>query len=198
MREILSDGLGDLIELEMHEWCCRRGTRATPGPQTGAALLEGTRAGLMLLAALPLLVLQQAASRFRATRTTLEIGNGPDEFSNWPEDIQALAAPLYAQGLPVHCLPICGEWIYARLDAASDLAAEMQRSWFMGWYCRALILAGVEVGGLGSHSFCRCCAVSLFNGGADPVTVSEVLRHRSLLSSRSYVTDAARMASPLP
>ena len=158
------------------------------------ALLEGTRAGLTRLAALPPQALQQAASRFRAARTALEIGSGPDEFSNWPEDIQALAAPLYAQGLPVHCLPICGEWMYARLDAASDLAAEMPRSRFMGWCRRALTTAGVEVGGLGSHSFRRGCAVSLFHGGADPVTVSEVLRHRSLLSSRPYVTDAARMA----
>ena len=70
------------------------------------ALLEGTRAGLTRLAALPPQALQQAASRFRAARTALEIGSGPDEFSNWPEDIQALAAPLYAQGLPVHCLKI--------------------------------------------------------------------------------------------
>ena len=62
------------------------------------ALLEGTRAGLMRLAALPPLVLQQAASRFRAARTTLEIGNGPDEFSNWPDDIQALAAPCMHRG----------------------------------------------------------------------------------------------------
>ena len=130
-------------------------------------------------------MLQQAASCF-----TLEVGNGPDEFSDWSEDIQALAAPLYAQGLPVHCLPICGEWMYARLDAASDLAAEMPRSWCR----RALTLAGVEVGGLSSHNFRSGCAVSLFHGGADPVTVSEVLRHRSLPSSRPYVTDAARMA----
>ena len=62
------------------------------------ALLEGSRAGLLRLAALPPLALQQAASRFRASRTTLEVGKGPDEFSNWPEDILALAAPCLHRG----------------------------------------------------------------------------------------------------
>ena len=38
------------------------------------ALLEGSRAGLLRLAALPPLALQQVASRFRASRTTLEVG----------------------------------------------------------------------------------------------------------------------------
>ena len=36
--------------------------------------------------------------------------------------------------------------------------------------------------------------MALFHGGAGREVVTEVLRHRSLLSSRPYVTDAARMA----
>ena len=60
------------------------------------------------------------------------IGRGSDEFAKWPDDRLALAAPLCARGLPLRCLPVCGEWLYAHLDAASGLAAAMQRSRFMG------------------------------------------------------------------
>ena len=54
----------------------------------------------------------------------------------------------------------------------------------------------MEVDGLGSNNFRRerAARVALFHGGAGREVVTEVLRHRSLLSSRPYVTDAARMA----
>ena len=48
--------------------------------------------------------------------------------------------------------------------------------------------------GLGSHSFRRGCALALFHVGAGREAVTEVLRHRSLLSSGPYVTDAELVA----
>ena len=86
------------------------------------ALLEGTRVGLQRLLALPDDVLQAVAARFRVTCSPRAIGRDAAEFANWPQDIQLLAAPLYARALPVHCLPIYGTWLFARLDAASDIS----------------------------------------------------------------------------
>ena len=75
--------------------------------------------------------------RLRTSRSAQEIGQGSAEFANWPDDFWA--APLCARGLPAHCLPVCCEWLYARL--------EVQWSWFIGWCRSALTLAGVDVGG---------------------------------------------------
>ena len=65
----------------------------------------------------------------------------------------------------------------------------------MGWCHSTLTLAGVEVGGFGSHSFRRGSDLALIHSGAsDPVTGTEALRHRSLFSSRPYITYATRTA----
>ena len=65
----------------------------------------------------------------------------------------------------------------------------------MGWCHSTLTLAGVEVGGFGSHSFRRGSDLALIHSGAsDPVTATEALRHRSLFSSRPYITYATRTA----
>jgi hypothetical protein len=85
------------------------------------ALLEGTRLGLSRLLALPEGTLDVVIARFRASCSEHAVGCGAAEFENWPADIQALAA-LYARGLPVHCLPIYGTWLFARLDTGSDLS----------------------------------------------------------------------------
>ena len=65
----------------------------------------------------------------------------------------------------------------------------------MGCRRSAPILAGVEVGGFGLHSFRRGSAVALFHSGADRVAVTDALRCRSLSPSRPYITDAARMGA---
>ena len=59
--------------------------------------------------------------------TARDIGNGADKFANYLD-----LALLHACGLPVNCLPICGDRLSARLDATSDLAAGMLKS--LGWY----------------------------------------------------------------
>ena len=158
------------------------------------ALLVGTRLGLQRLVALPDEVLNPLAASFRAMCTQREIGEGQAEFASWPADIRALAAPLYARGLPVHCLPIYGTWQFNRLSATSDLREAVSRGPFWAQGRSALRDAGVEVAGTGTHSLRRGAAVELFHGGADASVVSEVLRHANPKSARPYVLDAARMA----
>ena len=165
-------------------------------PRSGAfAFLESVRLGLSRLAAMEPAALAQAAARFRASLPPRQIGRGADELAAWPADIQALAQPRYAQGLPVHCLPIYGQWQHARLHGLSDLGAGVERAIFLALSTHALAAVGVEVSGIGAHSFRRGRAVELFHGNASRETVSEVLRHRSAASTRPYITDAARMAS---
>ena len=164
-------------------------------PHEGAhALLEGTRLGLVRLAALPDGVLASLAARFRASCAERAIGAGEREFANWPDDIRALATPLYTVGLPVHCLPIFGTWLFARLDADSDLSEAVPYHQFMRMSRAALSSAGLSIARHGSHSFRRGRAGELFHGGAGEPTVAEMLRHRSIASTRPYITDATRMA----
>jgi hypothetical protein len=67
------------------------------------ALLEGARLGLSRLLALPEGALGAVIARFRASCSSERAaGRGAAAFENRPADIQALAAPLYARGLPVH------------------------------------------------------------------------------------------------
>ena len=157
------------------------------------AFLEGIRLGLQRLNTLPPDVLGAVANRFRASLSLPELGQGSVELASWPEDVRALAAPLYAAGLPVHCLPIYGQWQHERLHAQSDLGAPVTRSVFLALCGHALAASGVSVDGLGAHSFRRGRAVELFHGNASRETVTEVLRHRSLAATRPYLTDSARL-----
>ncbi len=165
-------------------------------PSSGAfAFLEGIRLGLARLRAVDPTVLAQLAARFRASLPARHIGQGARELASWPADIQALAAPLYEAGLPVHCLPAYGQWQHVRLHGLSDLGEGVDRRVFLALTSHALSAVGVDVAGLGAHSFRRGRAVELFHGQASREAVSEVLRHRSPASTRPYITDAARMAS---
>jgi len=170
-----------------------------PGPAlpgSGAhAFLDGIRRGLGRLSALPPAVLQPIAARFRAAFSARELGQGAQELAAWPADIRSLAAPLYASGLPVHCLPLYGQWQHARLDADTDLREGVPRHTFLALSAHALASVGVEVAGMSGHSFRRGRAVELFHGNASRETVTEVLRHRSMASTRPYITDSTRVAS---
>jgi hypothetical protein len=165
-------------------------------PRSGAfAFLEGVRLGLARLRALDPTTLAQLSARFRAALPARQIGRGESELASWPADIRALAAPLYEIGLPVHCLPIYGQWQHVRLHGMSDLRAGVERRIFLALTEHALTAVGVDVEGLGAHSFRRGRAVELFHGRASREAVTEVLRHRSPASTRPYITDSARMAS---
>ena len=165
-------------------------------PRSGAhALLESVRLGLTRLLGMEPVALAQLAARFRASLPTRHIGRGAEELSAWPADIRALAGPLYDLGLPVHCLPIYGQWQHERLHGQSDLQLGVERHIFLALSAHALTAVGVAVDGFGGHSFRRGRAVELICGNASRETVTEVLRHRNPASTRPYITDAARMAS---
>jgi hypothetical protein len=122
------------------------------------ALLESTRLGLSRLLALPEGTLDAVIARFRSSYSERAVGRGAAEFVNGPADIQALAAPLrplYARGLPVHCLPIYGTWLFARLDAGSDLSEAIPYNQFMRMSRAAFSNTGLSVARHGSHSFSR-------------------------------------------
>ena len=165
-------------------------------PGSGAhEFLDGVRAGLSRLAALPPAVLAPLAARFRAALSPREIGRGGAELDAWPADVRALAAPLYAVGLPVHCLPLYGQWQHARLHAETDLQEGVPLHTFLALTAHVLTSVGVDTSGMGGHSFRRGRAVELFHGHASRETVTEVLRHRSAASTRPYITDSVRLAS---
>jgi hypothetical protein len=103
----------------------------------------------------------------------------------------------YAAGLPVHCLPLYGQWHHARLDATKDLREEVPCRTFLALSAHALASVGVPVDGLGGHSFRRGRAVELFHGNAPHEAVTEVLRHRSAASTRPGHTSPMRLDSPL-
>ena len=169
---------------------------ASADPASGyQALLEGTRLGLQRLRELPEPVLRAVAASFSGGLSAQERGGGPREFAAWPADLQALAAPLYAAGLPVHCLPLCGTWQYERLTPDSDLAVPMPADEFVARSRTVLAEAGVAVERFGAHSFRRGSAGALFHSGLGSGTVATALRHRSERSTAAYVSDAARMAA---
>jgi hypothetical protein len=100
---------------------------ASDAPSSGfRAALESARLGLGRLLEVPADTLRAMAATFVARLQGQELGHGPQELAAWPHEIRALAAPLYAQGIPVHCLPLLGQWQYERLSAASDLGAPME------------------------------------------------------------------------
>jgi hypothetical protein len=126
--------------------------------------------------------LDAVIARFRAPCSErAAVGRGAAEFANWPADIQALAtAPLYARGLPVHCLPIYGTWLFARLDAGSDLSEAVPYNQFMRMSSAALSNTGLSVARHRSHSLGRSRAGEMLHGGASELAVAEMLRHRSV------------------
>ena len=169
---------------------------ASSDPASGfQAALEGTRLGLQRLRALPAETVRPMAAAFAAGLPASALGAGPDELAAWPQDIRDLAAPLYALGLPVHCLPLLGAWQYERLTADSDLAAPMARSEFVSTTRQLLAESGIEVGRVGAHSFRRGSAGALFHAGLGTDVVGAALRHRGPQSTAAYVSEASRMAA---
>ena len=101
--------------------------------------------------------------RFLASLTPREIGTGEPEFCNWPESVRQPAGPLYALGLPVHCLPVYGVWQYARLGPSSDLGSAVSYHQFIRLSRAVLSTTGVETACFGSHSSRRGRAVEHWN-----------------------------------
>ena len=165
---------------------------AAPGPASGSAppsgasaLLEVTRHGLRRLLALEPALLSTLASRLAASFP--HDAPTPSAMSTWPEEVRALALPLYAQGLLVHCLPYYGSWLWEPLTADSNLAATLSTQQFADLAKRALAAAGHPTSGVGAHSLRRGGAAELAHGGLDLATLSLALRHASVRSTTPYV-----------
>jgi len=169
---------------------------ASDAPSSGfRAALESARLGLGRLLEVPADTLRAMAATFVARLQGQELGHGPQELAAWPHEIRALAAPLYAQGIPVHCLPLLGQWQYERLSAASDLGAPMELREFVRIAKAVLRDHGVDVTRFGAHSFRRGSAGALFHAGLGTGVVATALRHRTAQATEAYVPEAARMAA---
>ena len=151
------------------------------------ACIEGNILGLELLTALPPYTLWAFALRLRADCSRQEIRRGAAEFAARPEDILALAAPLYEIEMPVHCLPIYWQWQHERLHALSDLREPVPRSVFSrpDLPCPRLLghhVGRVRVAQLPARSRDGAAPRRLHGGEA----VTEVLRLRSVAATRQY------------
>lgn len=149
------------------------------------AMVEVVRRGLERLTALPPSVLDPIAARLG--RRFSADGGTESAMATWPDHIRALAAPLYARGLPVHCLPYYGSWLWAPLDGDTDLAATLSTSEFIRMMRRTLTEAGVPTAGMAAHSARRGAAATLAHGGLPLPTLSRVLRHTDSRSTEPYV-----------
>jgi hypothetical protein len=165
-------------------------TASAPGagqdPASGArALLEVTRHGLHRLSALEPCLLAILARRL-AESFPLDSPT-PGAMAPWPQEIRALALPLYEQGLLVHCLPYHRSWLWEPLTADSNLAATLSTQQFADLAKRVISAAGHPTTGVGAHSLRRGGAAELAHGGLDLTTLSLALRHASVRSTAPYV-----------
>ena len=72
-----------------------------------AALVSNARHGLERLLGADPALLRSAGARLRALLGA-QAHAGPEAMAGWPAPIPTLAARLYAEGVPVHVLPISG------------------------------------------------------------------------------------------
>ena len=160
---------------------------ATPLPlASGArALLEVTRRGFARLEALPAPVFAAVARRL-AERFPHDAST-PGTMATWPDDVRALAVPLYELGLLVHCLPYYGSWLWEPLTAESDLSATLPTARFAALAREALAEAGTPTAGVGAHSLRRGGAAELAHGGMNGGMLLQALRHLSERSTIPYV-----------
>jgi len=162
-------------------------------PSGALAIVEVVRRGLERLAALPPAVLDPMAARLGRTFA----GDEGTELAmaTWPDAVRALAAPLYARGLPVHCLPYYGSWLWAPLTANTDLAATLSTGEFIRMMRRTLADAGVPTAGMAAHSARRGSAAALAHGGMPMPTLTRVLRHADGRSTEPYVFQSVHVTA---
>ena len=80
------------------------------GPSGSQALVDSILHGLQRLGELPPDVVGAVGARLQARHPRSK--DGPEAMATWPAAVRALAAPLYAQGLPAHLLPYYGPWLW--------------------------------------------------------------------------------------
>ena len=162
-------------------------------PSGARAIVEVILQGLGRLAALPPEVFTPVAERL--SQTFSEDAGSELAMATWPDPIRELAAPLYARGLPVHCLPYYGSWLWAPLSADSDLSATLSTGEFIRMMRRTLADAGVPTAGMAAHSARRGSAAALAHGGMPMPTLSRVLRHSDGRSTEPYVFQSVHVTA---
>ncbi len=85
-----------------------RGGLPSDGPSGPDAVVATIRGGLSLLTALPPVVIASTGARLQAAHP--DDHAGLDANGTWPEELLALARPLYARGLSMHLLLFYGAW----------------------------------------------------------------------------------------
>lgn len=163
------------------------------GASGAAALVEVVLHGLRRLTALDPATLAALAARLAAAFPQDQ--PQPSAMATWPEEIQALALPLYQRGFLVHCLPYFGPWLWKPLSADSDLTESLSTRQFARLASQLVAEAGGPATGTGAHSFRRGGASELLHGGLDMATLSLALRHASVASTKPYVFQSALTAS---
>ena len=149
------------------------------------AIVEVVLKGLERLSALPPDILSPLAERLGETAPGGDAAESA--MATWPDAVRALASPLYARGLPVHCLPYYGSWLWAPLTADTDLSATLSTGEFIRLMRRTLAEAGVPTAGMAAHSARRGAAATLAHGGMPLPTLTRVLRHTDSRSTEPYV-----------
>jgi len=115
--------------------------------------------------------------------------------ATWPSDIQALTAPLYEQGLPVHLLPYYGPWLWEPIDAEFDLSRSCSTAQFQRWARGSFAAGGRALARIGAHSFRRGGAAELAHGGLGPAALTRVLRHVSAGAAAPYVLQSVHVTT---
>lgn len=162
-------------------------------PSGARAIVEVIRGGLERLAALPAPVFDPIAARL--VQTFPEDAGSELAMATWPDSVRELAAPLYARGLPVHCLPYYGSWLWAPLTADTNLSATLTTGEFIRMMRRTLADAGVPSAGMAAHSARRGSAAALAHGGLPMPTLSRVLRHTDGRSTEPYVFQSVHVTA---
>ena len=168
---------------------------APGGAVTGqAALFSSVRRGLTGLLEMAPGDRAAVISRFRG-RQPAQRAVGQEAMATWPADIQALARPLYEQGLAVHDLPLFGKWLMDLPSERLDLSAPVSLQRFCNNAKAVLAGAGKDTRGVGGHSMRRGAAVALIHTQASREVVATALRHSNPRSVEPYILTSATAAA---
>ena len=163
------------------------------GPSGSQALVDSILHGLQRLVELPPDVIGAVGARLQARHPRSK--DGPEAMATWPADVRALAAPLYAHGLPAHLLPYYGPWLWEPIDADFDLSRSSSTAQFQRWARDALSADGQHLARVGAHSFRRGHAAELAHGGLPAAALTRVLRHASVGTSAPYVLKSVHVTA---
>ena len=164
----------------------------TDEPGSGqTSLVDSIRAGITRLQ-------ESLPADLRAMTTTMQALNtdptctGAEALSSWPDDIRLMADRLYQFGMPAHCLPLFGRWLYDKLSADTNLAAVESTIRFGQMVKRVMVGVADVPSHVAGHSCRRGGAITMLHNDVAPEFISLALRHTSTYSTRANFGDAAK------